>query len=51
LKLLKSLKVKRYILLESMYDVVPHTKPLMMNGGSEMEEILWKIMGKDLRKA
>ena len=34
LKLLKTLKVKRYILLGSMYDVVPHTKPLIINGGA-----------------
>ena len=34
LKLLKTLKVKKYILLGSMYDVVPHTKPLIINGGA-----------------
>jgi hypothetical protein len=34
LKLLKILKVKKYILLGSMYDVVPHTRPLIINGGA-----------------
>ena len=34
LKLLKTLKVKKYILLGGMYDVVPHTRPLIINGGA-----------------
>jgi len=34
LRLLKTLKVKKYILLGSMYDVVPHTRPLIINGGA-----------------
>ena len=34
LKLLKTLRAKKYILLGSMYDVVPHTKPLIVNGGA-----------------
>ena len=34
LKLLKTFKVKKYILLGSMYDVVPHTRPLIINGGA-----------------
>ena len=34
LKLLKRLKAKKYILLGSMYDVVPHTRPLIVNGGA-----------------
>ena len=34
LHLLKTLKVKKYILLGSMYDVVPHTRPLIINGGA-----------------
>ncbi len=34
LKLLKRLKVKKYCLLGSMYDVVPHTRPLIVNGGA-----------------
>ena len=34
LRLLKVLKVKRYCLLGSMYDVVPHTRPLIVNGGA-----------------
>jgi hypothetical protein len=34
LRLLKTFKVKKYILLGSMYDVVPHTRPLIINGGA-----------------
>ncbi len=34
LRLLKTLKVKKYCLLGSMYDAVPHTRPLIVNGGS-----------------
>ena len=34
LHLLKTLKVKKYILLGSMYDAVPHTRPLIINGGA-----------------
>jgi hypothetical protein len=34
LRLLKTFKVKKYILLGSMYDVVPHTRPLIVNGGA-----------------
>jgi hypothetical protein len=40
LDLLKALKVKRYCLLGSMYDAVPHTKPLLVSGratGAEAE--------------
>jgi hypothetical protein len=39
LKLLKTLKVKKYILLGSMYDVVPHTRPLIVNGGALGKEV------------
>jgi hypothetical protein len=34
LRLLKALKVKKYCLLGSMSDVVPHTRPLIVNGGA-----------------
>jgi hypothetical protein len=34
LRLLETLQVKKYILLGSMYDVVPHTRPLIINGGA-----------------
>jgi hypothetical protein len=34
LLLFKALKVKKYCLLGSMYDVVPHTRPLIVNGGA-----------------
>ena len=45
LRLLKTFRVKKYILLGSMYDAVPHTKPLIVNGGatgSEAEQELRK---------
>ncbi len=34
LRLLKTFKVKKYCLLGSMSDVVPHTRPLIVNGGA-----------------
>jgi hypothetical protein len=34
LRLFKALKVKKYILLGSMYDAVPHTRPFIVNGGA-----------------
>ena len=34
LKLLKACKARKYVLLGSMYDVVPHTRPLIVNGGA-----------------
>ena len=34
LRLLKTLKVRKYCLLGSMYDAVPHTRPLIVNGGA-----------------
>jgi len=34
LQLLKAFKVKRYCLLGSMYDMVPHTKKLLVSGGA-----------------
>jgi hypothetical protein len=34
LGLLRRFKVKKYILLGSMYDAVPHTRPLIVNGGA-----------------
>ena len=46
LNLLKTLKVKKYILLGSMYDVVPHTRPLIVNGGA-----LGKEGQQDLKKS
>ncbi len=46
LQLLKTLKVRKYILLGSMYDVVPHTRPLIINGGA-----IGKETQQDLKKA
>ena len=37
LKVLQKLGVKRYCLLGSMYDAVPHTKPLIVTGGTAGE--------------
>lgn len=45
LKVFKTVKVKRYCLLGSMYDAVPHTKPLLVSGratGKEAEQNLKK---------
>jgi predicted ATP-grasp superfamily ATP-dependent carboligase len=46
LKLLKTFKAKKYILLGSMYDVVPHTRPLLVSGYGMGEEAL-----QDVKKA
>jgi len=46
LKLLKAFKVRRYCLLGSMYDAVPHTKPLIVSGratGPGAEQDLKKV--------
>jgi len=34
LRVLKTFGVRKYILLGSMYDAVPHTRPLIVNGGA-----------------
>jgi hypothetical protein len=46
LKLLKALRVRKYILLGSMFDVVPHTRPLIVNGWATGAEAL-----QDLKKS
>ncbi len=46
IELLKVLKAKRYCLLGSMYDAVPHTKPLLVSGRAEGKEA-----EQDLKKA
>jgi hypothetical protein len=38
LRLLRTLEVKKYILLGSMYDAVPHTRPLIVSGGAAGRE-------------
>ena len=46
LQLLKTFRVKRYCLLGSMYDAVPHTKPLLVSGratGEGAEQDLKKV--------
>jgi predicted ATP-grasp superfamily ATP-dependent carboligase len=46
LKLLKTFNAKKYILLGSMYDMVPHTRPLLINGYGMGEEAI-----RDVKKA
>ena len=46
LKLLKTFRVKKYILLGSMYDTVPHTRPLLVSGYGMGEKAV-----QDLKKA
>ena len=46
LKILRALKVRKYILLGSMYDMVPHTRPLIIHGGAMGGEA-----EQDLKKA
>jgi predicted ATP-grasp superfamily ATP-dependent carboligase len=46
LRLLKAFKVKRYTLIGSMYDAVPHTRPLIVTGGAMGREAQ-----QDLKKA
>jgi hypothetical protein len=46
LRILKRFEVKKYILLGSMYDAVPHTRPLIVNGGAVGRET-----SLDLRKS
>ncbi len=46
LRLLRTLKVKKYILLGSMYDGVPHTRPLIINGGA-----IWREAEQELKKS
>jgi len=46
LKLLKTFNVKKYILLGSMYDNVPHTRPLLVSGYGMGEKAI-----QDIRKA
>ncbi len=45
-RVLKTLEASRYILLGSMYDVVPHTRPLLVSGYGMGEEAL-----QDVRRA
>lgn len=46
LKLLKTLGVKKYVLLGSMHDMVPHTRPVLLSGygmGKEAREDVKKV--------
>jgi predicted ATP-grasp superfamily ATP-dependent carboligase len=46
LKFLETFKVRKYILLGSMYDAVPHTRPLLVSGYGAGEKAL-----QDMKKA
>ncbi len=46
LKMLKAFNAKKYILLGSMYDTIPHTRPLLVSGYGMGEE-----SNQDVRKA
>ena len=46
MKLLKACGAKKYVLLGSMYDVVPHTRPLIVNGSAQGREAR-----KDLKRS
>ena len=46
LQIFKTLRVQRYCLLGSMYDAVPHTRPLLVTGGA-----LGKEAQSDLKKS
>ncbi len=39
LRVFRALKVKKYCLIGSMYDAVPHTRPLIVNGGAVGPEV------------
>ena len=43
LRLLRAFNARRYVLLGSMYDVVPHTRPLIVNGGASGAEALQEL--------
>jgi hypothetical protein len=42
-QVLRTLGVKRYALIGGMYDMVPHTRPLLISGGSSEKSILQKL--------
>ena len=46
LRLFKTLKVRKYVLLGSMYDAVPHTRPILVSGGA-----IGKDAEQDLKKS
>jgi len=49
LDLLKMLGVKKYCLLGSMYDAVPHTRPLIVNGGAVGKETMLDLKRAEAR--
>ena len=49
LLLLRKLKVKKYCLLGSMYDAVPHTRHLIINGGATGKETLLDLKRSEAR--
>ena len=49
LRVLKALNAKRYCLLGSMYDAVPHTRPLLVNGGAIGRETEMELKKADVQ--
>ena len=50
-KFLKTLKVKRYCLVGSMYDVVPHTRELLVTGSASEEELQDQLVGLNAKSS
>lgn len=49
LRLLDRFKVKRYCLIGSMYDLVPHTRPLLVTGSGAGKDVEKKLENIELR--
>lgn len=49
LRLLDRFKVKRYCLIGSMYDLVPHTRPLLLTGGGTGKDVEKQLEKMELR--
>jgi len=49
LRVLKALNVRRYCLLGSMYDAVPHTRPLLVSGGAIGRETEMELKKSDVQ--
>ncbi len=50
LRVLKTLKVRKYCLVGSMYDAVPHTRPLIINGGAIGKETSLDLKRSEARR-
>ncbi len=49
IKLLEKFSVKRYCLLGAMYDLVPHTKPILVTGTATGEQTLQEVRGLNVQ--